>query len=226
MQLTLALYAEGATEECFLPILIQRTAEEITLNLANSTVDVLEVDTWHISPPAPKKAAERIAKAIAETQGYHALIIHADADHPTREHALDERIKPGIKRAHADVLDTARLQELVPLIPIKMTEAWMLADSKALREVIGTNIASLGTPERPHQVEAVTNPKQTFAKIVQEATKDRGKRRKIEVKDLYEPLSASIDLSQLRKVPSYQQFCDDFTEALCKLGIVTYRDLR
>ena len=40
--LVMALYAEGRTDEGFLPVVIQRTAEQVLAHRGNTVVDVLE----------------------------------------------------------------------------------------------------------------------------------------------------------------------------------------
>ena len=219
--LVLALYAEGRTDERFLPIIIQRTAEDILLRRGRRTIDVLE--------PTPingdidhqvERRKDRIVEAARRALGFHVLIVHADADHPTPERALNERIMPGILAA-ARKDNTCRL--LVPLVPVRMTEAWMLADPQALSQVIGTNLTAqdLGLPERPHQVESEPQPRQRLREATCRARAQYPRRRRrLDLGELYEPLARQIRLERLRGVPAYQRFVTDLTKALHELGFI------
>ena len=118
--LTLALYCEGRTDERFLPILIQRTIEQVLLQRGRSVVDVLEPSIVRLEASFSSQA-ERSLTAARQTAGYHVLIVHADADYPTPRRALDERFLPGLNLVrHAS---GPKCEIVVPLIPVRMTEA-------------------------------------------------------------------------------------------------------
>lgn len=72
--IVLALYAEGRTDERFMPIIIQRTAQEIVAQRGRAIGDVLDVYTVTLETPYATRA-ECIAAAARRTIGYHALII-------------------------------------------------------------------------------------------------------------------------------------------------------
>ena len=181
------------------------------------TIDVLEPIPVHI-PPEIQGQAERILAAARETDGYHALVIHADADHPTAERALAERFRPGEL-----LVQEARInQHLIPLIPVQMVEAWLLADSEALLKIIGTNLTAheLHLPIQAHQVESDPDPKQTLKQVVQQVTKRRKRRRTLRVSELFAPLASTISLERLRSVPAYQQFVTDISATLVALHLI------
>lgn len=219
--LVLALYAEGRTDERFLPIVIQRTAEQILVQRGRITVDVLEpiVLNRTIDRQFPRRV-ERILEAARRSAGYHMLIVHADADHPTPDRAMRERIQPGFERVHN--ADEPVCDELLPIIPVQMTEAWMLADPEALQAVIGTDVEAqaLGLPARAHQVESEPDPKQILRQTIQNALAHRSRRRRrIDLGTVYEPLARQISLRRLRAVPAYRQFVSDMTETLIALHL-------
>lgn len=211
--LVLALYAEGSTDERFLPPVIQRTVEHIVAERGRTMVDVLEPLLVQKNPDISGQA-ERILDAARQTTGSHALIIHADADHPTAERALTERFQPGLQLVKQAGID----HHLIPLIPVRMIEAWLLADPDALRQVIGTR--DLHLPLQAHQVESDPDPKQTLKDVVQRATAQRRRRRAIRVSDMFAPLARTISLEHLRSVPAYQQFVVDMSAALIELHII------
>jgi hypothetical protein len=216
LTLVLALYPEGATDAKFLPVVIQRTAEMVIAARSRSVVDVLE--PFVIPVDSDKKSrAERILAAAQQTQGYHGLIVHADADSATRERALQERIQPGKDLVLANGLDHC----LIPLIPVRMTEAWMLADPQALLDVIGTNmsVTDLGLPAQSRLLESDTTPKRTLERVVQVAVGQR-RRRRIKLADLYAPLAQRINLEYLNELPAFQKFVQDLSDALVDLSII------
>ncbi len=219
--LALAIYAEGRTDERFLPIVIQRTAEQILSQRGRTSVDVFgPVVLNHDIERTSQGRAERILEAARRSAGYHALIVHADADYPSPDRATKERIQPGfdlVRRAKESVC-----HQLLPIIPVQMTEAWMLADPEALQQVIGTSLGAqaLGLPAHAHQVESDPNPRQTFSQALQNALAHRPRRRRrIDLGTIYEPLARQINLERLGTVAAYQQFVHDMIEVLIALRL-------
>src|SRR5438105_11064431 len=93
--LSLALYNEGSTDNRFLPPVIENTARRILDqhhqdNTGVSGVRLIEVKN-------KKKRATAILQAAYEASGYHALIVHTDADHPKADKARYERFEPGLQ---------------------------------------------------------------------------------------------------------------------------------
>ncbi len=218
--IVLALYAEGPTDERFLPIIIQRTVEKILSARGRTVVEVLE-------PMSVKRAvdqekfsnqAERILEAARQVAGYHALIVHADADAPTPDRAFAERIEPGlalIAQSEAPVCD-----HCLPIIPVQNIEAWLLADPETFGTVVGTNVAvhQLGLPSKPKQVESIPKPKEALNRVIQTALAEQPRRRRrLSVGSLYEPLARQISLERLGQVPAYQQFEQVMTKTLIDL---------
>src|SRR5438876_981581 len=122
-RLELALYAEGATDALFLPPVIQRTLEQL---LENEGQDYVQIDV-HLIPKGrvAVRQEECILWAARAAANFSLLIVHCDADHPTQKPALKDRFQPGYQLVQQSPEDICK--SLVPIIPIRMTEAWMLA---------------------------------------------------------------------------------------------------
>jgi hypothetical protein len=218
-QLLLALYAEGHTDERFLPVIVQRTADHILRQRALTIVDVLEPLSLEADTAASSRE-ERILSVAKQAAGFHALIVHADADAPTADDALRDRFEPGRQMVEESENDVCR--DLLPIIPIRMTEAWMMVDVEAFREVVGTDlrVEELGFPARPHQVEAVQDPKQKLGIALNRIFARRRWRKKARLGQYYEPLARHIRLDRLENVPAFQQFTNDLTNVLENLHFV------
>jgi hypothetical protein len=219
-RLVLALYAEGTTDEQFLPPIIRRPTESILRqheqHVANVTARVIP-RTVSIT-----KRDECILQAARHASSCDILIIHCDADAPTPEKALRERFHPGYEL----VKQTAEwvCRSLVPIIPIRMTEAWMLAaDHVLLKRLIGTTMTTqdLGLVNKARQVESDPDPKQTLKRIIQRAHAERSSRhRDVDISPLYTALGNQMSLDRLNSVPSYQQFVADLTATLKILNLI------
>lgn len=221
--LVTALYAEGNTDERFLPIVIQRTAVDLISRYGHTVVDVHE--PMLVAPPQKSSRAENIAAVARQAAGYHLLFIHADADGPTADRAHSERIQPGIDLiAQADGDGEQICTDVVPVIPVQMTEAWMLVDHDVLLDLIGTTMQpyQVTSPGRVQQIETVANPKAQLMQIMQSALDNRPRRvrRQRSISELYEPLGRRIALGRLALLPSYQKFVADFTQALALLNFI------
>jgi len=168
--------------------------------------------------PGPKLSrSEAILSASRDAFGHHILFIHADADAPTRDKAFAERIEPGLRQVwKASKQGKDVCTELIPIIPVQATEAWLLADMQALGNLIGANLPSLS----PQQIERVSQPKERLRQLAIQALTRRTRRRRFDIGELYEPLARYLDLKQLERLPAYQQFASDLTSTLFKLGLL------
>jgi hypothetical protein len=220
LKLALAFYAEGVTDHQFLPTIIRRTSRQICDRHGLKSIDVLPVESI-VFNKAGLRQDERILQAALTAFKSHILIIHADADDHTPENALRNRFQPGYERVQQ--LDTKICKNLVPVVPIYMTEAWMLADADALQEVIEIDIKphELGLPKKAKQVELYADPKQMLRQVVQKAYAHKTRRqRHMNIEYLYEALAREIRLDRLAEVPAYQRFAADLTTTLRTLNFI------
>ena len=221
--LVLGLYAEGSTDTRFLSPLIQRTAEKI---LGQYGLKVVDVADPIIIPKKRGRQEENILQAALDAYGFHALLVHADADYGTRERALQERIQPGFNLVSRSIQEVCK--DLIPIIPVRMTEAWMIADPDTLCKVIGTDIKpeNSGLPSRAVLVEQDANPKETLNQLVRKVNSTRPRtRRQIDMNTRYELLARQISLDRLDNVPSFRQFVTDLVVLLAKLNFVSSKDI-
>lgn len=218
--LELALYCEGPTDQLFLSIIIQRSSRKILEQYKQGSINISRVETIKINKTGLRRD-ECVFQAASKAAKYHVLIVHADADHPTREKALLERFQPGYRLVQQ--AEEKICKNLLPIIPVRMTEAWMLADHEAMQDVLETalRVQELGLPSKARQVESDPDPKHTLRQIMQRACAERSRRhRAVDLRSLYAPLARRINLERLGNVPSYKQFVKDLTETLKILNLV------
>lgn len=218
--LLLALYAEGSVDRRFLPSIIQRTSEVILAMFGETIIDI--PDTI-IIPKRYDNLDECILYAAREAKDHHILFIHNDSDNLTYDGALQQRFIPGFKRVQQEREEVCR--QLVPIIPIRMVEAWMLADYHALCQVLGTNLDSqaLGLPSKVSQVENIAKPKETISGMIRKINAGSSRRRRtVNLDTRYELLARQINLNMLLELSSYKQFVKALMEILEELHLISY----
>jgi hypothetical protein len=219
MRLALALYAEGDTDYRFLTPIIQRTSRQIFAEYPKSNVNVAPVESIRLLEKRPTRE-ENILQAARQAYRSQALIIHADADDKSSEKALNERIMPGVRLVQHS--NTARCEKLLPLIPIRATEAWMLADYEVLCAEMRTDLTArvLGIPEKAGLVESISKPKLRLIEAIAKVNKQRRPRQKIDISTLYEPLAQKIRLDRLKQLDAYKQFEVRLTQLFIELDLI------
>jgi Domain of unknown function (DUF4276) len=218
----LGFYAEGSTDYDFLPPVIRRTTEQVLVQHDRNEMDAT-VLVIQLTKGQEEERAESIFQAARNAYGYHALVVHADADDPRPDKAKAERIEPGFKRVQEAKEEVCK--NLVPIIPVQAIEAWILADYQLLLAEIGTKMKAdeLGIPTKAGQVESISKPKRRLEDTVRKAYASRSKRqRKADIDFLYEPMGEKIRLERLKELSSYLQFVDDLTETLKELNIIPH----
>ncbi len=151
LPLRFALYHEGSSDQHFLPFLIRRTVGRIVAGRERYALDIFEVEAvneWNGLPSPTGAYPTRVLEAARRAEGFDALVIHRDADSPSTAVALRRYIQPAFKLVEESTEPICKV--LIPIIPVRCIESWMLADADALHTVTETNV-------RPEQSRASRN---------------------------------------------------------------------
>ncbi|MEV0228406.1 hypothetical protein [Nonomuraea sp. NPDC050786] len=119
-----------------------------------------------------KDVASRVEAAIKLMGGAEpdVVVVHRDADNA------------GIDARRNEIADAIRCvgfsRAFVPVIPVRMTEAWLLLDEQAIRHVAGNprGRVHLGLPKK-HEAETLADPKSFLRDCLLKAADVRGRRR-------------------------------------------------
>lgn len=213
--LTVGFSGEGGSDHLFLPGVIQRTFETVAFD-CESDIDVYPL--IHLQSPHLGTAIENYTNLAIEAcnRGLQVLCIHTDADDDSDEDALRHRINPAFNQIMK--MQGGVCKVLVPIIPVHMIEAWMLADKELLKREIGTNLSDqdLGIARNP---EKIADPKQVVIDAIRIAQQELPpKRRQLKIEALYQPLGQTVSLEALRRIDSYKKFELAVKSALVKLN--------
>ena len=162
------LLSEGTSDKALIPILnwmLRNCMPEHAIQAEWADLGRL--------PKPPKSLSERIAKSI-ELYPCDLLFVHRDADGKGREQRVGE-----ITKASKDVQEALSQVYLVCVIPVRMTEAWLLFSEDAIRTAAENprgrqllNIPDIRT------VENCPDPKNTLHDILVKASGTSGRRLK------------------------------------------------
>jgi hypothetical protein len=163
-------------------------------------------------PPPPRKTVAAKLEAVKDLGGdYDLIAVHRDADAAGRSPRLEE-IHSAVRRVMPDTPH-------VPVIPIRMTEAWLLLDEAEIRRVAGSpnGKVSLGLP-RARDVESIPDPKALLARTLAIASEFTGRRLDTFKKRFSEHRRQLLDGinpdGPIRDVQSWRDFNADFSSQL------------
>lgn len=199
----ITLVAEGTSDQALLPIIAWALREAgVTSDLETTWADLNNF------PRRPLDLAEKI-RVANELFPSDLLIVHRDADGAGRDSRLEE-----IARAVGPLLLTVRH---VCLIPVTMSEAWLLFDEAAIRSAAGNpysrcqlSLPKLGETER------IADPKHTLFEQLRIASELTGRRlRKFDRNRARAQVAEYIDdFSPLRNLTAFRAFEQDLRDIL------------
>jgi hypothetical protein len=197
------LFAEGPTDYQFLQGLIDQLIDEISADLLAGGFEA--ASTLGIDAPRSMRTRsreDRIAAAIdANWNECTLFVVHGDgAGDP--EGARRTQLEPGLARARAVHSDLAA----ATCVPVRETEAWMLADAGAFARLFETD----RVPTLPHDPESERDPK----KILHEVLRGMGARVERDVAKYYAELGKEIRAVELRKLSAFRRFEEDLRDAI------------
>lgn len=121
------------------------------------------------SPDVGRRVEARLAWLREHDPGLDVVFLHRDAE------------AQGSDRRHKEIRIAVEALSMgppvVPLVPVRMTEAWLLLDEAAIRRVAGrpSGRRPLNLP-RPVDIERVPDPKHLLADCLAEASELSGRR--------------------------------------------------
>lgn len=219
-QVFIGYTTEGRTDVRFLEKIIERTFQEIAFECFGDVEPViwpLKVDRTGLTF---SEYALKASQQGVDEIGMMILCIHSDADAPTNQDVLDNKIIPAKELIIAQSDDTT-CKVMVPVIPVQMMESWMLADKTLLKNEIGTTKTDneLKIDRAP---ETIADPKAVIEEAIRIARqeKTKRKRRKLNISDIYLAMGQKITIEKLEQLQSYKQFQDDIRIAYRELHIM------
>ena len=171
-------------------------------------------DLSRLPEPPGRDVGSMAVAALALAGPSSLLFVHRDADRETAD----------VRRAqiHESLRAAALELPAVAVIPVRMTESWLLVDEGAIRAVAG-NPAGREPLDLPvaHRAEAVADPKALLREALKRASGLRQRRLRDFTNDfghhrrqLLERLDPEGPVAQLG---SWRQFVADVEEAVAKL---------
>lgn len=167
-------------------------------------------------PPPPRKTVAAKLQAVKDLGGvYDLIVLHRDGDREGRAPRLAE-ISAAAGKVMPDIPH-------VPVIPIRMTEAWLLLDEAEIRRVAGApnNKTPLDLP-KPSKVESIPDPKAVLKQTLARASglsgrklatfNDRFSRHRAQLLERIDPDGP------IRTVPSWRDFNSDLIAGLAQLS--------
>lgn len=220
-QLVVGLFTEGPTDIRFLESIVERTLLESLFNCpGNFEVSVFPIRVSKLGMNFNEQVKEA-SKVGVESYGIIVLCVHSDSDSQD-----DEIAKSKIGNAKNELLNlnNSFCKTIVSLIPVQMTESWMLADTNLLKLEIGTekNDNELGLNREP---EKISNPKAVISEAIRIARKEKPKkrRRELDISELYLPLGQKLSLQSLDSLKSYRNFKESILNALFEINYLPRR---
>ena len=212
------LFTEGNTDVKFLSSVVERTLEAVAFECSGyieTKVETININKSGLNFNQQVKEASRVS---FRNFGVSLLFVHTDSDSLSDELIFQSKITP----AKLILLeqDETYCKNIVAIVPIQMTESWMIADKELLKKEIGIDKSDteLGIQSMP---ELINNPKFIIEEIIRISKEDETKRKRnkgLQISDLYQIIGQKIDLKELEKLSSYIKFKQSLIDELKELN--------
>lgn len=205
-ELHYALLTDGATDKALIPILTWLLHQ----HLPRRAVQARWADLRRI-PRLGKKLPERIQATVA-LYPCDLIFVHRDAE---RESLLKRKVE--VDDAVRCARNVTEIPPAIAVIPMRMTETWLLLDKRAIREAAGNPNGSivLNLP-RLGELENLPDPKTVLHNLILDATELSVRRkRRFDVSNAAQRIPEYIDdFSPLRGLQAFSALEEDVIETL------------
>ena len=157
----------------------------------------------------------RLRRVLAEDPEFEIIFVHRDAEDPDPA--------PRFLEIQGAAIAVAFAGAVIGVVPVRMTEAWLLLDEHAIRTVAGKprGTANLHLPA-PGNVERLADPKTALQDALLTAAEVSGRRRKSTRQNFdyhRRTLSERLDLTgPITQLSAWQRLVDDVANGVGPLG--------
>ncbi|WP_396155213.1 DUF4276 family protein [Flavobacterium macrobrachii] len=212
------LFTEGSTDVRFLSSVVERVLEQVAFDCTGDIETKVEIINIDKSRKDFNQQVLEASKVASDKFGILLLFVHTDSDSVNDDLIFQSKIIPAQTLLRDQ--DDSYCKDIVAIVPIQMTESWMIADKKLLKEEIG--IEKSDTELNIHlNPELISNPKSVIESIIRLSKEDETKRKRnkgLNIADLYQIIGQKIELTELEKLPSYLKFRNSLIEKLRELN--------
>lgn len=160
------LVSDGSADAALIPILRWLLGQH-----GVTAVQPQWADLSRVRLPRHPSLADRLQKAL-ELYPCDILFIHRDAEREPRQRRIDE-----IQRALARIPPVLRAPTAICVVPVRMTEAWLLFDEAAIKQAAGNRQSGERLPlPSLSTLEDIPDPKQILHHCLKQASGLRGRR--------------------------------------------------
>jgi hypothetical protein len=206
-----AVLYEGDTDAAYFNVLIPRLMEDLAV-AGTKLPTIPTTPAIRLKRDGPRKVAE---EACAASDAFFLVFIHADTGGRHQAKGLEQRGEAYCNEMRERCGWSS--DRCIVIAPRHETEAWVLADADAVTATLGYNGTpnSIGLPATGDQAERLVDPKAVLQQAVAQV---RGRRRPIELSQVFPAIAQRQDLGALRRVASFRRFEDSLRTALDDLG--------
>jgi hypothetical protein len=216
-QIFIGLFTEGPTDQRFLQSVVRKAFDEVAFEAPGDFEFYIEPIKLEKSGLGFVEKVINVAKAGVDKYGISILCIHKDADSDSEDYVKNTQINPAIN--NLKLTKGNHCQVVVPIIPVHMIEAWLLADKNLFKQALGTDKSDieLGIEKHP---ETIHNPKEVIEKAIKisQQHRTRRKRHNLSISEIYMPLGEEIDIKELSRLPSFKNFRQSVRNAFIELN--------
>jgi hypothetical protein len=200
------LLSDGPADKALMPILTWLLCQ----HLPGCAIQRRWADLRHL--PEPPKALHEKVRTAVKLYPCDLLLVHRDAEGKS----LLER-KAEIDDAVRDACDAATMAPAVAVVPVRMTETWLLFDEQAIRDAAGNPNGSIKLDlPRPTELESIPDPKNVLRRIILDA-KELGahRRKRFDVGSVVQRIPQCIDdFSCLRVLSAFRALEERLLEVI------------
>lgn len=198
--LRLTLVSEGTTDAALLPIIAWCLKQAVGLTVSESR----RAEFWRL-PEKPNGLVDEMANAV-ELYPCDVLFVHRDSDRELHETRIGQ-----IRKAFLELEAKGKKLPAVAVVPVRMLEAWLCFDERAIRKAAGNpnGREPLNLPPLK-RVESCPTPKDDLVKALRIASGLSGRRlKKFDEATAFARIVDYIeDFSPLRGLRSFQALED------------------
>ena len=189
-QLAWSIVADGGTDKLLVPVI------EWAVHRLDPGVEILE-------PEFRKRQGSVVEFLAAFSTGAMLVFVHRDSENLT----LDERLRE---------FETLERQDVVPVVPVRMSESWLLFDGPAIAKASGSPTSQVPVPGIA-QIENIPDPKDHLdALLFQAAGAPTGRHGRRFMRDIAKHRVSVAeyisDYSPLENVPAFRNFQEALAE--------------